>query len=1430
MAKPGKEDWGCDLEASDDSQMAAFTGAQANTVATKAVDIKPYLISKAREPLSLISDEEVGDILTSIITSSAEESASLRAKLMKLYKESEGAKDAQSASIETGSISTKTLKENELKCFLYQLIHKSLGKAGRSESVHYAELSYNARESVEKAGRESNPASLDLDKSVDAADYYYNYARSLEIRSPNSREMRMEAYKIYCFVKDKYKSLFSQDREMPPYVCLSTLRALVIEKESFENILESLASMRVSKMFSYMIPLINAQEAWVKLCLEAGRFKAGDDNPRLQKFLDYIKLKSSQEFLFLKKEEIAEDEKRVLVAGSPEEKMLLDLAARYEALQNNPLVSSKGVNMLIVDKSAELSRILASKADYPRRYLESLAKNDNEALFDFYLNYDEPVYEPVSMKEYKIFAQKPRRYFLEAAAWSGNSKAQYIAANQYLREARELLEKISKEKNEEVKKTFAKDLDIAKERWHKFLVLAANNENVNAKFDLANSIALGRDSRNCDNVDFFPYGKEGLEYKYYIEAAALGHEGAKAKMVEMDEKIKGICANLEAMTPQNLKYLSRMVKYNESYRKSILPIIASCFLHGYGVKKSVERGLEMLNMVYNSLRGARENIAIYYYNQGSFEGFERLLRDVRYRLEALDILDAKFKEPKAVDLKGIFQTILKVKEFYKELARNNDELRKVKSDPLELQKLIKQNAKDLAEIKKFIEKSTKDLAVKGLVEAKIEMADKVIKGTNPGDKNDLDSRQEALRILMPTSNASDDEEATIAKQILSLLKTENILPADLSVAEIDRFFQPNFLIHQPNLASKLRFELAQHIERFAKQKTGEEKVSWDERVVTLLRLGANSTFPSQFARERIVSRIFEEGYRANIDDLSEIGKWYESFYKSSIKKPLDMARRVYDIGLVVENDLEKRKYIKEFSFYFNLANREEKEVLQRECSAWAAIAFEAAKPKAPAVEVKKSSAQPKAATVVEAKPNLAKAGEGKQEGKEEGGKEGGVGKSVRKDKKKRLKKLQKRAEAAAAALKAEASGNSDEDEEVDQIVEVAAEVDAKATQLEETQLKDLASTSLQEKVEDLDAKKLQPAALESAKKLALRQEHGKQMRAFLDGPRTINSIKDLPDFLQKIWYELPSSGEYFLFFLKGSAVYASPECARKPSDLDCEFHIKEMDTWKDGKIKEFIVKYFDIDEGLINIYRNSRFDIFTVNAKDAARGIDLSFYSDKKLPPENLGWTTSRESRIKFSQEGVAQKIKPEGFLDYCKKEKIFIPDHALVINPKARGLILRLCLLNTIGEVGNGELNDALSQATKENPVMLFIRELGIEGGSADKKVRGKIFNFLESHSIEGSLRNIFIANLLTIIDIELLPPCEFQEDSQPQRLYEYQEGYFVNIEYLREVLEVVRNLTKEFPIAKVEAPSSKPALVGDQSQELSGLRGRGGAFQNPV
>lgn len=79
---------------------------------------------------------------------------------------------------------------------------------------------------------------------------------------------------------------------------------------------------------------------------------------------------------------------------------------------------------------------------------------------------------------------------------------------------------------------------------------------------------------------------------------------------------------------------------------------------------------------------------------------------------------------------------------------------------------------------------------------------------------------------------------------------------------------------------------------------------------------------------------------------------------------------------------------------------------------------------------------------------------------------------------------------------------------------------------------------------------------------------------FLKGEREINSLRDLPQFLQPIISNLLDEGHEVL--IKGSAACRKNDLKRTPGDLDLEILVKGMSGFKNTQIRKFTSENFGL--------------------------------------------------------------------------------------------------------------------------------------------------------------------------------------------------------------------------------------------------------------
>lgn len=276
----------------------------------------------------------------------------------------------------------------------------------------------------------------------------------------------------------------------------------------------------------------------------------------------------------------------------------------------------------------------------------------------------------------------------------------------------------------------------------------------------------------------------------------------------------------------------------------------------------------------------------------------------------------------------------------------------------------------------------------------------------------------------------------------------------------------------------------------------------------------------------------------------------------------------------------------------------------------------------------------------------------------------------------------------------------------------------------------------------------------------LKEQQG-QMKQFLEGDRNVNSITDLPSFMHSMVARLLEQNHRV--FLKGSAVYQRGDTDRVPVDLDVEVMVKGMNEWNNKKIKNFVKKNFDLDVSDEQIFRgqNKGEKAFSVNIKDAARGLDISLYDSNLKPHPELSWIVSREEKVFFKKGEKVRRVKPDGFSVYLKDNDIkFNPKSDFLINPNARGLILRLSFLETIGHITKDEIEANLARTIyPANPIDLIFKELKMDkrdfaiSENKELEIKSSINKFLNSHALSEDYRLRFLSNLSDMISISPNP-----------------------------------------------------------------------------
>ena len=261
-----------------------------------------------------------------------------------------------------------------------------------------------------------------------------------------------------------------------------------------------------------------------------------------------------------------------------------------------------------------------------------------------------------------------------------------------------------------------------------------------------------------------------------------------------------------------------------------------------------------------------------------------------------------------------------------------------------------------------------------------------------------------------------------------------------------------------------------------------------------------------------------------------------------------------------------------------------------------------------------------------------------------------------------------------------------------------------------------------------------------------------EMSDFLKKEKKLRFFVDLPSFLRDQFEQLFKKYKGCEIILKGSKFYRSKSTSRVPSDLDIEILIPEMSAWREDKIKEFIKDICGSNEG-VSIY--NRPPHFTVNFKDEKR--DYVFYDSNKAPNNKLSWTSNREERVICDPGSLSLSYDtPRGFAEYVKSLKEKDPSFkydskkAFIINPNARGLLLRLSFLEAIG-VATGEEIDIAVKELNMNPVSLLMLEFKLDKIPREQyedKIRSKIDDILKSHFADNDPNGKFKKSFIQTLD----------------------------------------------------------------------------------
>lgn len=280
----------------------------------------------------------------------------------------------------------------------------------------------------------------------------------------------------------------------------------------------------------------------------------------------------------------------------------------------------------------------------------------------------------------------------------------------------------------------------------------------------------------------------------------------------------------------------------------------------------------------------------------------------------------------------------------------------------------------------------------------------------------------------------------------------------------------------------------------------------------------------------------------------------------------------------------------------------------------------------------------------------------------------------------------------------------------------------------------------------------------------------RQVQNFLASNRVLNSLSDLPEFLQPKAQKFLQTG--CEFSIKGSAVYPRAKGSRVPADLDLELLVPKIRDCTDEQVISFVEENFGVKIDVTQIYRDrySQNTVFSLNFKDSERDLDITIYDlDPKFsPPSHLGWTHSREYKISFNSDGSARKVRPIGLeqkvSELREKGTNFNYETDFLINTQSRGLVTRLCFLQTIDQISGSDFEKSFRQILPSNPVDLVFKELKLDlkkdASSEEKTIRSKIAGFTKAHNLDQNAQAKFLQNLNWAMSLNLNQKPNFKQD----------------------------------------------------------------------
>ncbi len=844
---------------------------------------------KLEDPLGFVDHDEHSKILIlELLEKKSPSTASLLSNYLTVAKKYSELQTADPSNY-------KAIKKAQevLNSFLYYVIYQS-----NPDLDYYAELAY-------KCNPEQDRWNIGIT---------YNYARFLEKSSQNSKEKKQEALNLY------YLIIAAAEKTPDPslsVVGLAKIKVAMLTGKSFAEIISSLKA--IQKEYPVLIQNVEAEITWINLYDFAKKFRSPNDS-KIQEFLDHANKVIAQEFPSLSADPNGPSQEKELLKIKNREHLLL-LFNRAITSRSQFTSDIENNDIICKDRGPEFSQIIDSDELKPISYLRSLINKDPDALYYFYLNYDrctspksESFYKDINLKLYQGFAKRPKEQFLREAALNGNAFAQYDLAQQSLSEAKELKKAITLEQNPDELIRQNTKLEILKARFKYFLELSANNNHKEAILKIADCLVLNDDPANHDRLDRITTDP-AFAFIYYKQASKVGHKAAKTRYEQELARIESL--NLREISADDFLFIKKISHHDHS----AMMIYAICLEGGLGTERDLAAAIRIYKYLSPHKELAKFKIAL------------ANLLETNNPESLISILQNTSENPDSLSYLAAFA---ENESFSPEIKYNI---------ACELNKLsfAKKQKKDADQIyKRLIQNS----ASKGFVAAHIEFAKILILQSTKQDEDPLANKKKAFAIVLDiiNGNNSDTLKAEAAQQMLALLKTEDLLSADLAIEKIKPLLVQNFLTSleakkidtKQTLGSTIQFKLAEKIEQLAQKIAEPNKGIWLQQAMALTRLSVDARTPYPPAQAKIILYFINGEYNSNIAEIKEFRKWCKSH---DIKNPLAIANRLYEIGKEITEESVLQRYKDEFKYYFELveaklATKEEKSALKQQYPEW----------------------------------------------------------------------------------------------------------------------------------------------------------------------------------------------------------------------------------------------------------------------------------------------------------------------------------------------------------------------------------------------------------------------------------------------------------------------------------------------------------------